>query len=350
LGVDEGIWEAPLVGGTPASSLVILAAVSMSVGFAAALLAVVLNFVAPRLMDFWGGSPTAVVVVVFFVVGGVMAGFGFPALFRQANREIAAGYTTLKWSSLRGSVPLVNPRTRRIERVGPPRFDATAARARAPWSSAAASQSKSVPLPPTPRLSRAAARARWAAIAGIVLFAIAIWARVQDGSVSGVGTLLIGAIVIGVLLVALISAALVFRALLAGRLSKVSQVETGIIAACYCAPQTLASSERLGVARGVIPRVAVLVFDTEGFSIWRASGVPTPTVSVTRHDVISLDTTIITSGRTSTTGLEVTVIPPDERWPFLMKFTVFDPSRILAAADEEKLDVLIRSVTDMWSK
>jgi len=183
-----------------------------------------------------------------------------------------------------------------------------------------------------------------------MLFALAIWARQENGSVSGAATLMIGAVVIGALFVAVLLALFAFRALQASRLSKVSQVASGIIIAGVTAPQVLASSDRLGVRRGAIPRAAVLVFDSEGLSIWQGSGVPRPVVSISRHDVISLDTATITSGRTSTIGLEVTIIPPDERWPFIMKFTVFDPSRILAAANEEKLEVLIKSITDAWTK
>lgn len=102
-----------------------------------------------------------------------------------------------------------------------------------------------------------------------MLFALAIWARVEYGSASGAGTLLIGVVVIGGLFVAVFVALFVFRALQASRLSRVSQVASGIIIACVTVPQVLASSERLGVGRGVIPRAAVLVFDSEGLSIWR---------------------------------------------------------------------------------
>ena len=354
--VDGGIWEAPLVDGAPASTWVILATVSLAVGFAAAVLALVLDIVAPQLMNVWAGSPVAVIDSVCFVAGAVLAAFGFPALFRQANRETAAGYTTLNWSSFRGSVPLVNARTRRIEGGAASRFDPAAARAGTPWSSTAGSQPKPPQLSFVPRLAaararaRAGARGRWAAIAGIMLFALAIWARQENGSVSGAATLMIGAVVIGALFVAVLLALFAFRALQASRLSKVSQVASGIIIAGVTAPQVLASSDRLGVRRGAIPRAAVLVFDSEGLSIWQGSGVPRPVVSISRHDVISLDTATITSGRTSTIGLEVTIIPPDERWPFIMKFTVFDPSRILAAANEEKLEVLIKSITDAWTK
>ena len=151
------------------------------------------------------------------------------------------------------------------------------------------------------------------------------------------------------MLVATIAAAFVFRAAQADHLSKVSQVATGIIVAGYSTPQVRASQERLGLPRGVIPRIPVLVFDAEGLSIWRASGVPRPVVTISRRDVMSLDTTTIFSGRVSTPGLEVQVIPPDERLPFIMEFTVFDPTRMLAAANEAKLRALIQSITDLWS-
>jgi hypothetical protein len=341
--VDGGIWEAPLVDGAPASTWVILVSVSLTVGFAAAVLAFVLDIVAPQLMNVWAGSPVAVIDAVCFVAGAVLAGFGFPALFRQANRETAAGYTTLNWSSFRGSVPLVNARTRRIEGGAASRFDPAAARAGTPWSSSAGSQPQPPQLSSVPRLAAARARGRWPAIGGIVLFALAIWARVENGSVSGAGTLMIGAVVTGALFVAVLVAVLV------NRLSKVSQVASGIIIAGVTVPQVLASSDRLGVPRGVIPRAAVLVFDSEGLSIWQGSGVPRPVVSISRHDVISLETATITSGRTSTIGLEITIIPPDERWPFIMKFTVFDPARILAAADEEEILALITSIIKAWS-
>ena len=175
-----------------------------------------------------------------------------------------------------------------------------------------------------------------------MLFALAIWARVEYGSASGAGTLLIGVVVIGGLFVAVFVALFVFRALQASRLSRVSQVASGIIIACVTVPQVLASSERLGVGRGVIPRAAVLVFDSEGLSIWRGPGVPRPVVSISRHDVIALDAATITSGRLATIGLEVTINPSDERWPFIMDFTVFDPTRILTAANEENIEALIR--------
>lgn len=347
--VDGGLWEAPLVDGAPASTWAILASVFLAVGFAAAVLALVLDIVAPQLMNVWAGSPVAVIDSVCFVVGAVVAGFGFPALFRQANRETAAGYTTLSWSSLRGSVPLVNARTRRIEGGAASRFDPEAARAGTPWSSTAGSKPQRPQPSSVPPLAVAKARVRWAAIAGIVLFTLAIWARVENGSVSGAATLTIGVFVIGALFVAVLVALFAFRALQARRLSKVSQVASGIIIAGVTAPQVLASSDRLGVPRGAIPRAAVLVFDSEGLSIWRGSGVPRPVVSISRHDVISLDTTTITSGRITTIGLEVIIIPPDERWPFIMKFTVFDPSRVLASADEEEIMALITSISNQWS-
>jgi hypothetical protein len=203
-GVDGGTWEAPLVDGAPASTWAILASVSLSVGLAAAVLAFILDLVAPQSMNLWAGSPVAVIDSVSLVTSAVLAGFGFPAIFRQANRETAAGYTTLNWSSFRGSVPLVNARTRRIEGGAASRFDPAAARAGTPWSSTAASQPKPPQSSSVPRLAaaRARARARWAAIGGIAFFPLAIWARVENGSVSGAATLMIGAVVIGALFVA----------------------------------------------------------------------------------------------------------------------------------------------------
>ena len=129
--VDRGIWEAPLVDGAPTSTWVIPATVSLAFGFAAAVLALVLDIVAPQVMNVWAGSPVAMVDSVCFVVGAVLTGFGFTALFRWANREIAAGYITLSCSSFRCRVPLVNARTRRIEGGAASRFDPAAARARA---------------------------------------------------------------------------------------------------------------------------------------------------------------------------------------------------------------------------
>ena len=149
---------------------------------------------------------------------------------------------------------------------------------------------------------------------------------------------------------ATIAAAFVFRAVQANHLSKVSRLATGIIIACHSTPEVRASEERLGLRKGVIPRTPVLVFDADGLSIWRASGIPRPGVTITRRDVISLNATRVFSGRTSTPGLEVQVIPPNERFPFIMEFTVFDPSRILAAATEEKIGALITSITAVWSR
>lgn len=342
---DEEIWSWPLVEGAPARTWAIVAWVSVSVWFLAFLLIFVLSNLGPQER----GSPLETVAIVAIVVGGALTFVGFPAMFRQAHREIATGYSTVWWAWVRGSTPLVNPRTRRIEGGSTDRFDPAAARARAPWSSSAVSAS-SRPTPPVgPRLNHARTIARSSALASTVLAVFAIVARVQSGATTVHDTLTTGAIVLGGFLVAFLAAAFIFRAVQANRLAKVSRVTTGIILACYITPQVRASQDRLGLRKGVIPQIPVLVFDADGFSLWRASGTPKPVVTIGRRDVISLDATRVFSGRSSTPGLEVDVIPPDERVPFIMEFTIFDPSRMLAAANEEKIAALITSITELWS-
>jgi hypothetical protein len=341
---DEEVWAWPLVNGTPARTWAVVAWVSVSVWFLAFLLALVLAFLGPQ----GTRSSLETVAIVGFAVGGVLTFVGFPLMFRQAHREIASGYSTIGWGWIRGSTPLVNPRSRSIEGGTTDRFDAAVARAHAPWSSSAVGASPS-PTPPTaPRLNHARAILRSSAIASTVLAGFAILARTRHGTPSVLDTLITGAIVLGGLLVVTLAAAFILRAAQATQLAKVSQLATGIIVSCYSTPQVRASQERLGLRNGVIPRTPVLVFDADGFSIWRASGVPRPVVTIARRDVISLDTTTIYSGRNSTPGLKVRVIPPDERLPFIMEFTLFDPSRMLAAANEEKIGTLITSITDAW--
>jgi hypothetical protein len=344
--VERRFWEHPLVDGAPARHWAVLAWGSLCCWLAAATLFVVLNFVAPQLMDVQ--STVAVILEVVFVVGGVAAFVGFWRMFRQLDREITAGYTTLNWNSLSGFVPVVNPRTRLIRRGTTSRFDAVAARARAPWSSGGGIGAKCPPLSSNPQPSRSIAGARGAAIASTVLAVLAIWARAENGSVPVADTLSTGVVVIGAMVAAFLVTAFILRAVQTSRLAKVSRLASGIVVACYSTPEVRASSDRLGIGKGVIPWAPVLVFGSAGLVIWDGSGVPHPVVTISRNDITSLETTTIKSGRTWTIGLEVTVVPPDERWPFRMDFTVFDPSRLLAAANQQRLGGLIRSITDAW--
>ena len=345
---EQKVWVEPFVDGAPARTWSAVAWVSVCVWFSAALLAIVLAFLGPP----GTRSPLETVAIVGFIVGGALTLVGFPAMFRQAHREIAAGYSTIVGFWVRGSTPLVNPRTKRIEGGSTDRFDAAAARARAPWASAVDHVAQ--PLAPAtpltgPRLNHARIITRSTAIASTLLAAVAIWARSLGRAPSAPDNLITGAIILGGLLVATLAAALIVRAVQANRLLKVSQVTTGIVVSCYATAQLRASGERLGLRKGAIPRIPVLVFDGDGLSIWRASGVPRPVITITRRDVLRLDATRIFSGRSSAPGLEVDVIPPDERLPFIMEFTIFDPSRMLATADEQKIEALIRSITAAWS-
>jgi hypothetical protein len=326
----------------------VVAWVSVCVWLLAALLAILLAFRGPP----WTSSPLETVAIVGFIVGGALAIFGFPAMFRQAHREIAAGYSTVIGSWVRGSTPLVNRRTRRIEGGSTDRFDAVAARARAPWASPADRGSQ----PPTartslvgPQLNFVRTITRSTAISSTVLAAMAIWARSRNGTPSALGTLTTGGIVLGGLLVVTLTAAFIVRAIQASQSSEVSRLADGIVLACYITPQARASQERLGLRKGLIPRFPVLVFDGDGFSIWSTSGIPRPVITITRRDVLSLDATRVFSGWTSAPGLEIDVVPPDERLPFVMEFTIFDPSRMLTAANEQKIDALIASITAVWS-
>jgi hypothetical protein len=287
------------------------------------LLAFVLAFLGPA----WTSSALETVAIVGFIVGGVLTFLAFPVMFRQAHREIAAGYSTIVGSRVRGSTPLVNPRTRRIEGGSTDRFDAATARARVPWASSA-DRGSQPPSPGTsltgPQLNYARTIARNSAIASTVLAVMAIWARSRNGTPSVPDTLITGGIVLGGLLALTLVASFIFRGIQASRLSKVSRLTTGIILACYIAPQARASQERLGLRRGLIPRIPVLVFDGDGFSIWSTSGDPRPVVTIARRDVLALDPTWVFSGRT------------------------FDPSRMLAAANEQKIEALITSITAAW--
>lgn len=334
-----------MIGGVPARTLTRLAYTSATLCLAAAISAVLLNLVAPEFIDVRKGSPVALVDIAVFVAGGLAAGLAFRSLFRQANREISAGYTTLTWRSLRGSVPVVNPHTRAIERHGAPKFDPVAARAGVPWSTRSGGDALSG-FSAAPSFGRAIRRARWLGVAGTCLIALALVARVQVGAVSSATVITIGVVVVALLLVVVLASAIVLRLMQTDRLSRVSRVASGIIVAAISTPDARATSERLNIAEGAIPRVAVLVFDAHGFSIWRGASAPVLTVS--RLDVLALSTTTIRSGRTLTEGLEIAVIPPDERWPVLLDFTVFDPSRPVAAADKEVLTSLVDSITRVW--
>ncbi|GAA4149981.1 hypothetical protein [Leifsonia shinshuensis] len=325
----------------------LLASVAFVIWLADMTAAVVSNFIAPQLMDVRTGSPAAVTAIVVFVVSGVSAWVAFHFLFRQANREGSLGYTTLTWNSLRGSVPRVNPYTRRIERLGPPRFDADAARARTPWSSHGEAHPSNI-APETPSFGRIERRVRWFGIAATALMAVAIVARVQGGGVSASTTLFLGPIVLALLFAAVVATVIIIVFVQATRLARVSRVASGIILSAFSTLDTRAATERLNLAAGTIPWLAVLVFDEDGFSIWRGSREPRPVWNVSRSDVIGLDTTLIVNGRTSNTGLEVAVIPPDERWPLLLDFTISDPSRRFAATNERKLNAITESICALW--
>lgn len=345
-GIDGATWDAPLIDGAPARTLVVPAYAALTIGFAAAATMFLLNIVAPDLINVRRGSPVAIVVLVVFFGSEVSAWVLFGTLFRQWNREVSAGYTTMTWRSVRGLIPVVNPRTRLIEHRGP-EFDPIVARARVPWSTQSGDQRPST-IPSSSPFSRHTKRARWAGIAGIVLMGLAIFARVQAGTISSATSLYIGAVVTLVLVLGVLVGAVILRFVLADRLSKVHQVAAGIMVGAISTPDTRASSDRLNVPAGALPMVAVLVFDEDNFTIWNGSGSPRPVISVHCSNVLSLETTTIVSGRTITPGLRIAVIPPDERWPLLLDFTIFDPSRLFAAADEEKLTSIIHSITEVW--
>ena len=63
------------------------------------------------------------------------------------------------------------------------------------------------------------------------------------------------------------------------------------------------------------------------FTLWRGSGVPRPVVTVRYADVLAIKATTVRYGRTLALGLEVSVMPPDERWPLDFDFFIFDESR-----------------------
>lgn len=347
--VDNASWDAPLISGAPARTWNVLAYSSFAVTFMSFAAAFLLNVVAPQMIAKWMGAPVLAVFAFTFVA--------FRNMFRQMWRENSAGYTTLSRGSLRGSVPVVNPRTRQIHRHGAAVFDPVVARARAPWSARGADQSPheflSAPsrgdFPPTSPPTRVRGQVRWVPIAGIVLMGLGLVARVQSGTISASQSLVIGFWVFVTLLGITLPCAAAYRYVAARRLSKVTRVTSGTALCAISTPETRVAFERVNVAAGVVPMVSVLVFDVEGFSLWRGSGVPHPVVTVRYVDVLAIKATTVSYGRTFAKGLEVSVMPPDERWPVDFDFIIFDESRLFAALNEKKLVPMVDSITRMWT-
>jgi hypothetical protein len=325
-----------------------LASVGVTIWALAAVLLVVLNFAAPQLNDVRTGSPIAIIAAASFVVGAIATLTGFPLTYRQADRERLAGYTTMRWRSYRW-LPVVNPRTLVIEHGQFTQWDPTTARARTPWATTPSVKVAQAPWVPLPLSAPSRASIVVAGTVSAALSLAAAWSRVQHGAVSTSDNLFIGAVVTGSLLVATFAFALVLRAVQSNRLATISGLTSGIIVACFSAPEIRGSAERLGLEKRSIPRIPVLVFDQDGFTIWRASGVPAPLVSFPRRDVLDVGTFTIVSGRAFSPGMEITVVPPDERWPFLMTFTVFDPTRIFATASNGRIQAIANSVTELWT-
>ena len=342
-------WDAPLISGAPARTWNVLAYSALAVTLVSFAGAFLLNIVAPQLIAKWMGAPFLAVIAFTFVA--------FRNMFRQMWRENSAGYTTLSRGLLRGSVPVVDPRTRQMQRHGAGVFDPVAARARAPWSARDADRSPheflSTPsrgeLPPTSSPTRVKGQARWAPIGGIIVMGLALVARVQSGTISASHSLVIGFWVFVSLLGITLPCLAVYRYVAARRLSKVTRVASGTVLCAIGTAETRVAFERLDVTAGVVPVVSVLVFDAEGFTLWRGSGVPRPVVTVRSVDVLAIKATTVRYGRMSGKGLEVSVMPPDERWPVDFDFFIFDESRLFAAVKENKLVPIVDSITRMWT-
>lgn len=345
--VDDELWKSPLIGGVSARLARAIGYLSLSIALFAAIVAAILNFAAPRLNDLSQGAPLGFVLLVAFFGGGVIAGIAFPLMFRQARREGIAGYTTLREGSLAGYVPVVNPRTRKVERSCNFTFDLAVSRSLAPWSTSDGPPSHpEPPLPPT--VTSAMRSARWLFVLSTVFIVMAQVVRVWSGETTIARTTTIAIIVTVIIFSAVFGFALVLRVLQVDRLAKVSAVASGIIVAAISSYSTLGLRKKLNLKRGAIPLVAVLVFDASGFSIWRGSKSPHQVLHIDRSDVVEIDTTIILSGRAMIPGIQVEVIAPDELSTLDLTFSVFDPSRLFIALKGEKLTSLVSSVTNQW--
>lgn len=343
-GVDAGTWNAPLISGISAGTWSRLAWGSFAVASIGALAAIIVNVVAPQDASIWSGSAIPVVLLVALVCGGGFATVGFVRTFRQADREISAGYTTLPWRSLRGSVPIVDVKTRRVAMAGSPPFDPDVARAHAPWSTD--HREGAIELRTPASVSRAAQRARWAGLVAVVLLGLGLVARAQAGDVSNATVLAVGAVIVVVCVVVLSIATIGLRLVLLRRVATVADVTGGVVVGAISATDIGAAVEQL--AQGRIPRLSALVFDARGVSVWRDASGPLATISL--RDIVALRRTLIVSGRTLTQGISLGVIPAGGRWPIALDFTILDPARPLAAMSQEKLDSLVTSVTRSWTE